>query len=370
MKNVTSNHVSSVINVDSSQGPYKILSGQDILDRVGEMMRAENIGGNALLIVDEAIFEKFSRPVHESLEAANFETHVFVQESGEQKKTLEQAVCIYEWLSKRRAERCDCIVALGGGVIGDLAGFVAATWMRGISIVHIPSTLTAMVDSSIGGKTAINLPFGKNMVGAFHNPKLVLQDPTLLQSLSPRQLTSGWAETIKHALIADFSLLEFMEVNAKEIMFLDSATTVEAVLRSSAIKAQTVSDDEFEGGRRAMLNYGHTIGHALETITGYSKLLHGEAVAIGMTVAARISEKMGLISHEDACRQEDILTLYGLPVSVDSVSVDLLFNAMMSDKKSIGGVPRWVLLKRLGCAQTGCEVPNDVVMESINSVIS
>ncbi len=227
-----------------------------------------------------------------------------------------------------------------------------------------------MVDASIGGKVAVNLPIGKNLVGAFHQPRLVMAEVDYLQSLSRRELASGWAEAIKHGLILDAALLDTFEKQAPEVMSLAGETAMKAIRRSVAIKAEVVSADEFEtGDARILLNYGHTVGHALEAVTEYGRFLHGEAVSVGMMAAARISQRMGMISGELVNRQRAILERYGLPVRAAGVSVDAVLDATRSDKKTRGGAIRWVLLEGAGKATTRRDVPENVVREIVEEVL-
>jgi 3-dehydroquinate synthase len=268
--------------------------------------------------------------------------------SGETSKTLESAERIYDFLVEHRVERGDLVVALGGGVVGDLAGFVAATFLRGLPWIVLPTTLVGMTDASIGGKVAVNHPQAKNLIGAFYQPEMVLADAATLSTLPSRELTSGWAETVKHGFTLDTGLLELLEARVEGLRSLDPEPTVRAVALSAAAKSEVVARDEREAGPRRVLNYGHTIGHALEAATGYGRLLHGEAVAIGMMGAARLSQRLGLAGPEVVARQESVLRAFGLPTrcpGVDRVEVE---RAMELDKKSREGEVHWVLLTAPG----------------------
>ncbi|MBI4220328.1 MAG: 3-dehydroquinate synthase, partial [Chloroflexi bacterium] len=245
-----------------------------------------------------------------------------------------------------------------------------ATWVRGIPIVQLPTSLAAMVDASIGGKTAVNLPEAKNMVGAFHQPRLVLADIAFLSTLSPRELASGWAEAIKHGFILDPQLVETFERHAGELKRLQGDEPVRVIRRSVAIKAEVVSADEFEtGDTRVLLNYGHTIGHAIEAVTGYGKYLHGEAVAIGMSGAVRISQRVGLVSEELVRRQDQLLERFDLPLRAPGISAQAVLDATRSDKKTRGGSIRWVLLAGPGRAVTRWDVPEELVRDVVEELV-
>ncbi|MEX0762504.1 MAG: 3-dehydroquinate synthase [Dehalococcoidia bacterium] len=356
--------------VHTSQGNYRVLVGRGVIDRIGPEMSAAGLGGRAFIIADRVLFPDGVRRVQEALESGGFPAHVLAIQSGETAKDLDTARQMYGWLAEQRAERSDTIVALGGGVIGDLAGFVAATWLRGVPFVQVPTSMAAMVDASIGGKVAVNLPQGKNLVGAFHQPKLVIAEIAHLATLPPRELASGWAEAIKHGFILDARLLDTLDRHAGEMLALSGDVAVEAIRRSVAIKADVVSADEFErGDERVLLNYGHTVGHALEAITEYGTFLHGEAVSVGIMAAAGIALRLGMIDPELLDRQRGILEKYGLPVRAQGVSVDAVLNATRSDKKSRGGSIRWVLLTGPGEATTRRDVPEQVVRDAIFDVV-
>ncbi len=356
--------------ITTSQRKYRAIVGRGVIESIGGEMALAGLQGRVFIIADQALFPTAVRRAQEGLEAGGFVTHVLTVPSGEQTKSLETARKCYEWLAGHRAERRDTVVALGGGVTGDLAGFVAATWLRGVPFVQAPTSLAAMVDASIGGKVAVNLPTAKNMVGAFHQPRLVIAEIDYLSTLSRRELAAGWAEAIKHGLILDPDLLEVFEKFPDELMNLSGDRAVRAIRRSVAIKADIVSADEFEtGDKRVLLNYGHTIGHALETVSGYGHYLHGEAVSIGMMVAAEISCQVGLISPELVQRQRMVLKSYGLPVVAKAVSTEALIEAARSDKKSRSGAIRWVLLTGPGSATTRTDVPDSVVRHALGKVI-
>lgn len=356
--------------VNTSQGSYRVIVGRDVVDDLGIELQKTGLEGRVFLVADEVMFPNPIRRAQEALERGGYETHVLALEIGESNKNLETVQVVYEWLADLRAERRDIVVAMGGGVTGDLVGFAAATWLRGVAVVHVPTSLAAMVDSSIGGKTGVNISKGKNLLGAFWQPKLVLQDVGHLKTLPAREMAAGWAEAVKHGLILDAQLLDTFERLAPQMIALEGEEPVEAIRRSVAIKGDIVSADEFEtGDDRILLNYGHTVGHAIEVASGYGTYLHGEAVAIGMMVGAGISERLGMIDTELVDRQRSVLKSYNLPTTTAGLTVDALIEATKSDKKSRGGTIRWVLLEGPGKATTRRDVPEDIVREAIESIL-
>ena len=356
--------------VRTSQGDYRVVVGRDVIEQIGDEARLVGLQGRAFLVADDVLFPHSVRRAQEALESGGIETHVLTAKFGESAKTLEMANRVYSWLAERRAERGDTIVAMGGGVVGDLAGFVAATWLRGVPFVQLPTSLAAMVDASIGGKVAVNLPAGKNLVGAFHQPRLVLQEISFLETLPAREMSAGWAEAIKHGLILDAELLDTFERHVDDMQSLSGDRAIDAIRRSVAIKAEVVSADEFErGDTRVLLNYGHTVGHAIEAVSGYGRYLHGEAVSVGMMAAAQIALSLGMIDEELVERQRAILVRYGLPTKASGLSVDAVIEATRSDKKTRGGAVRWVLLEGPGKAVTRRDVPEDVVRDAVSAAV-
>ena len=355
--------------VHSSAGACPIYVGWGLLEELGQWCRRIGLSTTAYLVSDETVFRRYGRRAQAALEAADIPTHTLTLPAGETSKTLEMAGVCYGWLAERRAGRRHFVVALGGGVIGDLAGFVAATFNRGMPFVQVPTSLAAMVDASIGGKTAVDLPQGKNLVGAFHQPRLTLADLGTLTTLPKREMAAGWAEAIKHGLILDSELFRTFEEQAEAVQALETPLTTDIVRRSTAIKADVVSRDERETlGMRALLNYGHTLGHALEAATGYAKLLHGEAVAVGMTAAVRISRDMGLIGQDVVDRQDSLLERFGLPTRCPGVDRETVRRAMGVDKKAVDGTLRWVLLEDVGRATLRADVPSEVVEAALQEV--
>ena len=355
--------------VNTSETSYPVCVGWGILDTISEKINSVYNNSVVYLITDTGA-NKYARRVQTELELANIRTHLFVMEAGEKYKTLNTVSMIYDWLAELKAERSHIVMAIGGGVVGDLAGFVAATYLRGIKFIQVPTTLLAIMDSSIGGKTGVDLDSGKNLVGAFYQPIFVLSDVEVLTTLPQRQLVSGWAEALKHGLIRDEGLIDEFEKNVKGVLNLDKEITTELIKRSLNIKAKVVSSDEHELlGTRIMLNYGHTIGHAIETAGQYEKLLHGEAVSIGMMAAGYISNALGILTAAQFERQKSLLQMYGLPVNVEGINFTDVKNAMLLDKKTLDGSIRWVLLDDIGHSIVKSDVSEKLIIEALNSVI-
>ena len=356
--------------VRSSSHSCPIFAGTGVLERLGDLCRSVGLTTTAYLISDSNVFFTHGRKAQIALEQADIPVHTFVVPAGEASKSLETLETVYQWLAEQRAERGHFVVGLGGGVVGDLAGYAAATFNRGLPLVQAPTSLAAMVDASIGGKTAVNLTAGKNLVGAFHQPRMVVAEVDTLNSLPERELASGWAEAIKHGLILDAGLFQTFEENAEAICRLERPLADDVVRRSMAVKAGVVSRDERETlGLRILLNYGHTIGHALEAATAYGELLHGEAVAIGMTAAVRISRWMGLIDDDLVKRQDTLLRRFNLPTTLPGVDRDAVRRAMSVDKKTSSGAIWWVLLEGIGRSVTRNDVPPEMVEDALAAVI-
>ncbi len=341
------------------------------LGEIGRLMAQVGLRGTAFVISDENVFANYGPPAEESLWEAGFRVVSYRLPPGEESKSLAMLSKLYDWLLACGPERGHALVALGGGVVGDLTGLAAATLLRGMPYVQAPTSLLAMVDSSVGGKTAINHPLGKNLIGAFYQPSLVLIDPATLQTLPQRELISGWAEVVKHGLIRDAAFFEFLREGAGSLLSLEEEPLRQAVLRSVAIKADIVSRDERETtGERSLLNYGHTLAHGLEAATNYGRFLHGEAVAIGMVGAGRISRQMGLLSAEKAEAQEKLLERFGLPTRCSDVDRERVLEAIALDKKMRAGKIRWVLLEDIGRAVLRDDVPVDLVARVLDTVLS
>ncbi|MCH8345678.1 MAG: 3-dehydroquinate synthase [Chloroflexi bacterium] len=356
--------------VRTASASYPVFVEWDILQDLGRRMREAGLTGQAYIIGDEAVIGRYGKQAEAALAQADISVSSYAVPPGEASKSLETASAIYDWLIEQRAEREHAIVALGGGMVTDLAGFVAATYARGLPLVHVPTSLLAMVDAAIGGKVAVNHPRSKNAIGAFYQPRFVLADVSTLRTLPPREL-SGWAEAIKHAMILDADLLAFFEEHVDAVLRLEPGPTTEAIRRSVAIKATVVSEDEREEtGRRTILNYGHTVGHAIEAVTGYERFRHGEADAIGMTAAAAISKRLGLLSADVEERQRELLQRFGLPTRAEGVGREAVLSAMALDKKVRAGAIRWVLLEEVGRTVLRDDVPPAVVEEALGEVLA
>jgi len=346
---------------------YPVVVQDGALPLLGAICRDAGLSGRAFIVSDTSVGPIFASPALAALEAAGYSANTFAIPAGEEHKTLETVSSVYDWLLEHRVERSDFLVAVGGGVVTDLAGFAAATILRGIDFVHVPTSLLAMVDASIGGKTGVDHPRGKNLVGAFAQPRGVVIDPALLTTLPERHLRNGWAEVIKHGFILDEALCRELEAVAGDPEAMRSARLIGW---STAIKAGIVSEDEREAGRRTLLNYGHTIGHAIEAVSGFSAILHGEAVAIGMRAAGLIAQELGLLSTDDFRRQQNLIRAAGLPESAPGLSVDAVLDATLSDKKVRKGEVSWVLLEGIGHAVVRRGVLDEIVRRAVEAVIA
>jgi len=348
--------------VETATQTYPIFVSYGLLDRLGEKLKKVSSSRVAIVISDGSVSRLYGDRVGEILKAAGFAVNSFVVPPGEESKSINTAIDIYNFLIKKRVERDDILIALGGGMIGDLAGFVAATYLRGIPWVQVPTSLVAMVDASIGGKVAVNHHQGKNLIGAFYQPNFVLADTQTLATLPKRELTSGWAEVVKYGLILDKEFFKFLESNAGRLIKLEQDVVSKAIIRSASLKAQVVSQDEKERGQRIILNYGHTIAHGLEAATQYSHFLHGEAVAIGMMGAAKLSQKSGILPPDVVKRQQSLLQKFGLPTSFSGTGLAEIAKAMEVDKKTRAKRIRWVLLEDIGKTAIRANVPQQDVM--------
>ena len=336
---------------------YDIVLGFGTLSALGAALRARLPQcRSAMLVAPPPVERHYGARAARSLRAAGLRVRRIAAPDGERNKSLASARRLYEQMLNAEAERSSAVVALGGGVVGDLAGFVAATLLRGLPLVQVPTTLLAMADASVGGKTGVNLPLGnnkaggKNLVGAFHQPRLVWMDAATLQTLPPRQLRAGWAEIVKHAAICDAALFARLERSAERLLAGDPQTLLPVLARNCRIKASVVAKDEREAGPRALLNFGHTLGHAVEALSGY-RVLHGEAVAMGMVHAAALSESLGLCPSGTRARLADLLGRFGLPTQLPAHPRAHYVRAIASDKKRSGAQIRCVVLREIGRAE-------------------
>jgi 3-dehydroquinate synthase len=357
------------VEVNLGDRSYPIVIGCGVLDTLGDACKAQGLSGRALVVTDSNVGDLYAERALASLNAAGYQAALAEIPAGEPSKSHEQLIHLYSCAVEAGLDRKAFVVALGGGVVGDLAGFLAASFLRGLTLVQVPTSLLAMVDSAVGGKTGINLPHGKNLVGAFHQPALVLADIDALKTLPVREFAAGMAEVIKYGVIRDVALFEMLEQGAEQIQALNPEVLISVVRRSCEIKAEVVAEDEREGGLRAILNYGHTLGHAVEQVTGYKQYLHGEALGIGTAFAAHLSARVHGLSPEEVQRQIDLLERYGLPIRDSNLDWAALRAAMSVDKKSVDAIPRFVLADRLGHVDFGCEVSEMVVQEVWNEMV-
>jgi 3-dehydroquinate synthase len=355
--------------VDVALGPksYAVVVERGALTTLGARLRALGVGSRAALVTSASILRLYGKPVTESLEDAGFTVSVVDVPDGESAKTLAVAEMCWNALLGAGLDRTSTVVALGGGAVGDLAGFVAATYMRGLNFVQIPTTVLAQVDASIGGKTAIDHPTAKNLVGAFYQPRLVLIDPSTAATLPARDFRSGLAEIVKHGIVLDAEYFADLERSVPEVAARDGATLERIIGGSCRLKAAVIErDPEEKSELRFALNYGHTIGHALEAATGFGRYTHGEAVALGIVAEARLADRLGIASAQTADRQVGLLEAVGLPVRASDVDVEAVLAATRRDKKSRDGRVPFVLAPSIGAYR----VVYDVGIEEVRAVLA
>lgn len=357
------------VSIKEEKFSYPIIIGDGVLDRLGKLMVEYYNGDKILLLSDKNVFSFYGDKIVSSMEHQGYQVIDYVVNPGEGSKSYSNLIKGYNILVENNFNRDNMIVALGGGVVGDLAGFLASTFMRGISFIQIPTSLLAQVDSSVGGKTAINHPAGKNLIGSFYQPRSVIIDPAILKTLPERELISGLAEVIKYGLISDREFIYFLKNNKEKVFNLEPETLISIIYTSCSIKAKIVSEDEKERGIRALLNYGHTIGHALEVVTGYKRYKHGEAVAVGMYAAAKISSRLSFIDKDELDMVRDILKLYHLPVSFQyDEGIKEVYDALFYDKKILNNKLRWVLLERIGKAFIEENVDEEIILKVLEGL--
>ena len=353
------------LNVALGDRAYPIHIGSGLLSQIDLILpylKRKNVAIVTNTTVAPLYLEKLAKPLRE----AGVSVLEIILPDGEAYKNSETLNLIYDTLLKNRCERSTTLIALGGGVIGDLTGYAAATYLRGIPFIQIPTTLLSQVDSSVGGKTGINHPLGKNMIGAFYQPKLVLADIDTLQTLPPRELSAGVAEVIKYGLIRDADFFDWLEVNMIKLMALDEAVSMYAIYRSCQNKAEVVAADEHETGERALLNLGHTFGHAIENAMGYGVWLHGEAVAAGTVLAAALSQRMGWLTSEQISRIHALLSAANLPLNAPKLGVEKYLDLMANDKKVENGKIRLVLQQGIGKAVITSNYDADKLKETLS----
>ena len=357
----------AVVSVNLPASPYDITIRPGLLAEIGVFLAAKTTTRKAAIVTDSHVGPAHARTVHASLTAAGFQITLATIPAGETYKTINYLLPVFDRLLAAKIERSTPVIALGGGVIGDMAGFVAATVLRGLPFVQVPTSLLAMVDASVGGKTGVNHAVGKNLIGAFHQPIAVLIDPAVLKTLPPRELRGGLAECIKHDCIRDASGFASLEKDIGRALALDMDYLTELVAHNVAIKARVVEADPFERGERAHLNFGHTFGHAIETLSRYD-YSHGESVALGMVAAVFVSQKLGLIDDTSRKRIVDVICAAGLPVRGMKLDPQAIVDGMSFDKKVRGGKVRFILLDAIGHAIIRDDVPPALVREAVESL--
>jgi len=350
------------LTVNLGDRSYPIHLGVRLLERAGELLRQAGLRGKVAVVTNPTVAQLYLDSLDEALRQAGFEVAPILVPDGEEHKNLKSLAAIYDRLIAERLERKACIVALGGGVIGDLAGFAAATYLRGVPYVQVPTTLLAQVDSSVGGKTAVNHDDGKNLIGAFYQPKLVLIDIAVLRTLPRRELIAGLAEVIKYGIIEDAALFSMLEQSIDKIIGLNQEMLTRIIAASCSIKARVVEADEREDDYRAVLNFGHTIGHALEAATGYRKFLHGEAVGVGMVKAAALSVNQRFCDAASLKRVMALIQKAGLPVEIPpEVAPQSLIQAMEIDKKVAGGKIKFIMCEGIGKTRFHWLAPDEIL---------
>lgn len=358
----------SLIPVKLPQNSYNIHVGSGSLSQIGETVKQLPIGKKIIVVSNPEIFNFYGNTLINSLQNAGFEVSCHLIPAGESYKNLDSITKIYDTALTNHLERASTMIALGGGVIGDMTGFAAATWLRGINFIQVPTSLLAMVDAAIGGKTGVNHPQGKNLIGAFYQPKLVYIDPLVLKTLPAREFRAGMAEVIKYGIIWDTDLFSQLENAARldELGLITQELLETIIIRSCQAKANVVSQDEKESGLRAILNYGHTIGHAVESYTHYATFVHGEAVAIGMIEAGKIAVAANFWSETEAKRQEKLIIKTGLPTKMpDDIDIEKIIDLLQSDKKVKAGKVRFILPTTIGKVTITDKITADFLREML-----
>lgn len=353
------------LTIQAGSRSYPVLVGPAALEQAGAELRRTGLQGRVRIIADEQAWRLHGPRLSAGLHQGGYQVETRLFRGGEQSKRLETLSSLYDWLLEVGVERSDCLLAFGGGVCGDLVGFAAATILRGVPFVQVPTTLLAQVDAAIGGKTGINHPRGKNLIGAFHQPHLVLADTTVLATLDRRELAAGWAEVVKMAITLDGPFFEQLEANPSGLLEQQPDLVAHAIARSIQLKGEVVAEDERETELRMVLNYGHTIGHAVEVAGAYTRYLHGEAVSIGMAGVGRLAERLGLLPPDHRARQDALLAHLGLPLACPDLSRHEIAAAILQDKKAREGRLTWVLCHGIG--QVGLH--RDVPVEMVNQVL-
>ena len=357
--------------VDVESGSYRVDIGEDLFHRIGDVLEDRQSSVTKMFIItDENVRDYWLEPLQDMFDLYDIDYDQFVIPAGESSKSVQQLEEIWQDLLSKQGDRSSMVAALGGGVVGDLAGFVAATYMRGISLIHVPTSLLAQVDSCIGGKVGVNLPSAKNAVGAFYPPQHVCIDIRTLQTLPDREYRAGLSECIKYGLIMDASFLEWIESHTDDLLDRKEDALLHLVRRSVECKVSVVERDEKEAGLRQILNFGHTLGHGIEAATSYGRYLHGEAIAPGMLGSIRLSERVGKLQDQQLFdRVKDLFDRMDLPTGVTELAVDDVTPHLKHDKKAKKGEPRWVLIKSAGNVEYGHTVDSNLVIDSIHAIL-
>ncbi|MDY4697418.1 3-dehydroquinate synthase [Selenomonas montiformis] len=358
------------VKVDLGEKSYHIVIGSGLGEELQRFIAAADFSRKALLVTDSNVGPLYGQQIKSLLQEAGLCVELAEIPAGERSKCLAVAESLYTKAIELGLDRRSPIFALGGGVVGDLTGFVAATYMRGVPFIQLPTSLLAQVDSSVGGKVAVNHALGKNLIGSFYQPKAVFMDLSLMRTLPKREIATGMGEIIKYGVIYDPDFFSFLEQNRQAVLNLEPDAATHMIARSCEIKADVVSQDEQEAGLRRILNFGHTMAHAIERETGYVRYNHGEAVAIGMIGAADISCRMGLISESVKQRLIDLVERMHLPLLADGCDVDAMYHDIFHDKKTVGGKVNWVLMTGIGSVICRDDVPEDVVRQAMAARIS
>jgi 3-dehydroquinate synthase len=356
------------IRVELGERSYDIVIGSNILRSIGASLKPFGFSPKVVIVSNPTVYPLYGSVVADSLKKEGFDVLTVTIPDGEEYKELLWTEHIYNMLLKAKLDRSSSLIALGGGVVGDITGFAASTYMRGISYIQVPTTLLAQVDSSVGGKTGVNHKLGKNMIGTFWQPRLVWIDVRTLKTLRKREFIAGVAEAIKYGVIWDEELFDFLEAKRKKILSLDKDALMYIIKRSCEIKAEVVSKDERESGLRSILNFGHTIGHAIETATEYKTYLHGEAVAIGMCLEAKLACMLNLIDDKRVVRIKSLIDSYGLPSEKPlNVSVEHILSSMKLDKKAVAGKLKFILPEKIGSVKTQEGVSGQAIKDVLQS---
>ena len=357
------------VNVDLGAKSYDIVIGYDVKNEILEFVKQADFSSKGLIITDSNLATLYAAKLQEILKNAGLAADIVVIPAGESSKSLKVAETLYTKAINLGLDRKSPILALGGGVVGDLAGFIAATYMRGVPFVQIPTSLLAQVDSSVGGKVAVNHALGKNLIGAFYQPKAVFMDLNMMSTLPKREIYTGLGEIIKYGIIYDAEFFKFLEENKEKVLALEPKVITHIIARSCEIKAAVVSQDEQESGLRRILNFGHTIAHTIEKETNYVRYNHGEAVAIGMVAAAHISLQLNLIDEKTFIRVKKLITDLHLPVAAENCIADNMYNDIFHDKKTINGKVNWVLMSAIGKVISRNDISEKMVRLAINECL-